>query len=138
VTTWGWRFGTEVQQLGWVGWRWLLLVVSGSDTVFKVLCGSGGSTRRPDRKPHKLSGAVQPRYDLKYLESKGIQVKPARNAVAGSGNYQSPVKERNEKSFDVTLSNLTIKTTAGAAGIAAAGATANCSSPVPSCAVERS
>ena len=39
----------------------------------------------------------------------------------------------------MTLSNLTIKTTAaGAAGIAAAGATANCSSSVPLCAVERS
>jgi hypothetical protein len=39
----------------------------------------------------------------------------------------------------VTLSNLTINTTAaGAAGIAAAGAAANCSSSVPLCAVERS
>ena len=39
----------------------------------------------------------------------------------------------------MTLSNLSINTTAaGAAGIAAAGATANCSSSVPLCAVERS
>ncbi len=106
--------------------------------MIKVLCGSGGPTRRPDRKPHKLGGAVQPRYHLKYLESKGIRVKPALNAVAGSGNYQAPIKERNERSFDVTLSNLSVKTTAGAAGITAAGATANCSSPVPSCAVEQS
>ena len=39
----------------------------------------------------------------------------------------------------MTVSNLTINTTAAkAAGIAAAGAAANCSSSVPLCAVERS